>query len=60
VSRVSFQPFDRAVSAIAKMPATHQKGVGAMGRFTRARGRRQAWSILAIDFRVRQWQLAFK
>ena len=59
-SRVDCERFDRAVSATEGMHVIRQKGVGATGLFTRARGRRHAWNILAIDFRVRQWQLAFK
>ncbi|MCX6635668.1 MAG: hypothetical protein NT090_11390, partial [Acidobacteria bacterium] len=60
VSRVAFEPFDRAVPATEGMRTIRQRGVGATGIFTRAKGRRQAWIIRVTDIRVRRWQLAFK
>jgi len=59
-SWVDFERFERAVSATEGMHVIRQKGVGATGLFTRARGRRQAWINRATDIRVRRWQLAFK
>ena len=51
-SRVDCERFDRAVSAAEGMHVIRQKGVGATGLFTRARGRRQAWINRATDIRV--------